>query len=57
MHRGQFYMGDITGMVVNIIAVAWLIFAIVFFSFPYYMPVTRELYPPSFPEHMQPNIN
>lgn len=42
MHRGQFYMGDITGMVVNIIAVAWLIFAIVFFSFPYYMPVTPQ---------------
>jgi choline transport protein len=29
-------------MAVNIITVAWLVFAIVFFSFPYYMPVTGE---------------
>ncbi|GIK07391.1 hypothetical protein Aspvir_003054 [Aspergillus viridinutans] len=42
MHRGPFYMSHVTGMAVNIITVAWLVFAIVFFSFPYYMPVTGE---------------
>jgi choline transport protein len=40
MHRGPFFMGQTVGMTVNIIAVAWLVFAIVFFSFPYQMPVT-----------------
>lgn len=30
----------------NIVTVAWLVFAIVFFSFPYYMPVTGMLTPP-----------
>lgn len=40
MHRGPFFMGQTVGMSVNIIAVAWLVFAIVFFSFPYQMPVT-----------------
>ncbi|KAM0109715.1 hypothetical protein ACP6JB_004671 [Aspergillus fumigatus] len=40
MHRGPFYLGHAPGMAVNIITVAWLVFAIVFFSFPYYMPVT-----------------
>lgn len=39
MHRGPFFMGTLAGMGVNIIAVAWLVFAIVFFSFPYEMPV------------------
>lgn len=33
-------MGPVKGMIVNVIAVAWIIFAIVFFSFPYYKPVT-----------------
>lgn len=42
MHKGPFFMGQIGGMSVNIITVAWLVFAIVFFSFPYYMPVTGE---------------
>ena len=40
MHRGPFFMGQAIGMAVNIISVAWLLFAIVFFSFPYQMPVT-----------------
>ncbi|KAH3228238.1 hypothetical protein KXV77_001014 [Aspergillus fumigatus] len=40
MHHGPFYLGHAPGMAVNIITVAWLVFAIVFFSFPYYMPVT-----------------
>lgn len=39
MHRGPFFMGNLAGMSVNIITVAWLVFAIVFFSFPYKMPV------------------
>ncbi|RJE23189.1 choline transport protein [Aspergillus sclerotialis] len=39
MHRGPFYIGNLAGMSVNIITVAWLVFAIVFFSFPYEMPV------------------
>ncbi|PYH72294.1 putative choline transporter Hnm1 [Aspergillus vadensis CBS 113365] len=42
MHRGPFSLGYVAGMTVNIITVAWLIFAIVFFSFPYDMPVTAS---------------
>ncbi|EFX05186.1 choline transporter [Grosmannia clavigera kw1407] len=41
MYRGVFYMGR-WGFLVNGITVAWLIFAIVFFSFPYSMPATTE---------------
>ncbi|KAJ5802155.1 uncharacterized protein N7503_004605 [Penicillium pulvis] len=40
MHRGPFSMGQFTGMTVNIISVLWLVFAIVFFSFPFEMPAT-----------------
>ncbi|KAH8659265.1 choline transport protein [Tricladium varicosporioides] len=40
MHHGTFFMGNFWGMIVNIITVCWLTFAIVFFSFPYYKPVT-----------------
>lgn len=40
MHRGPFFMGQTIGMTVNIVSVAWLLFAIIFFSFPYQMPVT-----------------
>ncbi|CAI7600312.1 unnamed protein product [Penicillium crustosum] len=40
MHRGPFFMGQTIGMAVNVISVSWLLFAIVFFSFPYQMPVT-----------------
>lgn len=40
MHRGPFALPYIVGMVVNMVTVAWLLFAIIFFSFPYYMPVT-----------------
>ncbi|KAJ5660360.1 hypothetical protein N7507_006811 [Penicillium longicatenatum] len=40
MHRGPFSMGQFTGMTVNIIAVLWLVFAIIFFSFPFEMPAT-----------------
>jgi choline transport protein len=42
MHRGPFFLSHVPGMAVNIITVAWLVFAIVFFSFPYYMPVTSK---------------
>lgn len=37
--RGKFHMGTWIGMAVNLVAVAWLVFAIVFFSFPYVQPV------------------
>ncbi|KAH9841313.1 amino acid permease [Teratosphaeria destructans] len=40
MHRGTFFMSGGVGHAVNMITVAWLVFAIVFFSFPYYIPVT-----------------
>ncbi|PYH94776.1 amino acid transporter [Aspergillus ellipticus CBS 707.79] len=40
LHRGPFSLGFRTGMIVNTVTVAWLVFAIVFFSFPYDMPVT-----------------
>ncbi|CAG8430174.1 unnamed protein product [Penicillium salamii] len=42
MHRGPFFMGHLMGMTVNVVSVAWLVFAIVFFSFPYEMPVTES---------------
>lgn len=42
MYQGAFHMGYIAGMIVNGITVAWLVFAIVFFSFPYYKPVTSK---------------
>lgn len=41
MHRGVFHMGR-WGWLVNGVAVGWLLFAIVFFSFPYNMPVTVQ---------------
>lgn len=41
MHRGVFFMGR-WGWLVNGVTVCWLLFAIVFFSFPYSMPVTVE---------------
>lgn len=48
MHRGTFHMEGTKGVVVNIITVGWLTFAIIFFSFPYYQPVTGEyILPPS----------
>lgn len=40
MHAGPFHMSQPIGMAVNIISVLWLIFAIVFFSFPFEMPAT-----------------
>jgi putative Mn2+ efflux pump MntP len=43
MHRGPFFLSHVAGMAVNTITVAWLVFAIVFFSFPFYMPVTGML--------------
>ncbi|KAB8077868.1 amino acid transporter [Aspergillus leporis] len=42
MHRGPFFLSHVAGMAVNTITVAWLVFAIVFFSFPFYMPVTAS---------------
>ncbi|KAJ5348072.1 uncharacterized protein N7506_001325 [Penicillium brevicompactum] len=42
MHQGPFFMGHVVGMTVNAVSVAWLIFAIVFFSFPYEMPATAS---------------
>jgi choline transport protein len=41
MFKGKFHMGA-WGWVVNGITVAWLIFAIIFFSFPYSMPITVQ---------------
>ncbi|KKK12045.1 hypothetical protein P175DRAFT_0452457 [Aspergillus ochraceoroseus IBT 24754] len=41
MHKGVFHMGR-WGWVVNSVTVAWLLFAITFFSFPYSMPVTVQ---------------
>ncbi|KAK8159258.1 putative choline transporter Hnm1 [Phyllosticta citrichinensis] len=40
--RGRFHMGFAPGLFVNVVTVCWLVFAIVFFSFPYYQPVTAE---------------
>lgn len=40
MHRGPFSMNYVTGMTVNIVSCLWLIFAIIFFSFPFEMPAT-----------------
>ncbi|KAH8680138.1 amino acid permease [Ilyonectria robusta] len=42
MHRGVFHMGPKLGPFVNAVTVAWLTFAIVFFSFPYVQPVTVQ---------------
>lgn len=42
MQHGPFALSSVVGMVVNIVTVLWLLFAIVFFSFPYYMPVTGK---------------
>ncbi|KAL4950913.1 amino acid/polyamine transporter I [Aspergillus filifer] len=41
MHRGTFFMKN-WGWLVNGVTVGWLLFAIVFFSFPYNMPVTVQ---------------
>lgn len=41
MHKGAFHMGR-WGWIVNGITVGWLIFAIIFFSFPYTMPLTVQ---------------
>lgn len=42
MYKGTFHMGAVKGMIVNVVTLCWLVFAIVFFSFPYYMPVTGK---------------
>lgn len=42
MHRGVFHMGPMLGPFVNAVTVCWLLFAIVFFSFPYVQPVTTQ---------------
>ncbi|RMY25054.1 hypothetical protein D0867_00978 [Hortaea werneckii] len=42
MHKGSFFMSGWKGFAVNTVAVCWLSFAIVFFSFPYYKPVTAQ---------------
>lgn len=41
MHKGSFHMGN-WGWIINGVTVAWLLFAIIFFSFPYSMPVTVQ---------------
>lgn len=38
MHKGVFHMGAM-GWLVNGVTIGWLVFAIIFFSFPYSMPV------------------
>jgi len=45
MHKGTFQMGFTKGMIVNVITVVWILFAIVFFSFPYYKPVNGKSTP------------
>jgi choline transport protein len=42
MYKGVFHMAGYTGFIVNTVTVCWLAFAIVFFSFPYYKPVTGK---------------
>ncbi|KFY47435.1 hypothetical protein V496_10670 [Pseudogymnoascus sp. VKM F-4515 (FW-2607)] len=42
IHRGTFHMSYTVGMTVNIVTVIWLVFAIVFFSFPYVKPVSAQ---------------
>lgn len=42
MYKGVFHMSGYKGFVVNIVTVCWLTFAIIFFSFPYYKPVTGK---------------
>ncbi|PYH97068.1 putative choline transporter Hnm1 [Aspergillus ellipticus CBS 707.79] len=42
MHHGIFHMSRWKGWLVNSVTIAWLVFAIIFFSFPYNMPVTVE---------------
>lgn len=42
MYKGVFHMAGVKGFVVNAVTVCWLAFAIVFFSFPYYKPVTGK---------------
>ncbi|KKF95607.1 Choline transport protein [Ceratocystis platani] len=42
MHKGVFHMGGGLGFFVNCVTIAWLAFAIVFFSFPYVKPVTAQ---------------
>lgn len=44
MQRGPFALSSVVGMTVNVVTVLWLLFAIVFFSFPYYMPVTGRFH-------------
>jgi choline transport protein len=41
MYKGVFHMGN-WGFLVNIVTICWLTFAIIFFSFPYSMPVKVE---------------
>ena len=42
MCKGVFHMGGWKGWFVNSITVGWLVFAIVFFSFPYSMPASVQ---------------
>ena len=42
MYKGTFHMGSWKGWLVNGVTVSWLVFAIVFFSFPYSMPVSTQ---------------
>lgn len=39
MHKGWFHMSGVWGWLVNGVTVGWLLFAVIFFSFPYSMPV------------------
>ncbi|KAM3071821.1 hypothetical protein ACMFMG_009678 [Clarireedia jacksonii] len=41
MFKGEFHMGA-WGWLINGITISWLIFAIIFFSFPYSMPITVQ---------------
>ena len=39
---GPFKLGKVGGMVVNVVAILWLVFAIVFSTFPNFQPVTAQ---------------
>lgn len=46
MKKGPFSLNRFWGMIVNGISVLWLLFAIIFFSFPFEMPATGEYLEP-----------
>lgn len=39
---GPFYLGNLGGKIINWVAIGWLVLAMVFSTFPSYMPVTPQ---------------